>query len=41
MIEAVTQKDRQSVRMEEYVQAERLVCSEVRTLRLVREGEGK
>ena len=41
MTEAVTQKDRQSGAMEDSVQALRLVCSEVRTLRPGREGDRK
>ena len=39
--EAVTQKDRQSGVMVNSVQAARLVCSEVRTLRLGCDGDRK
>ena len=41
MTDAVTQKDRQSGAMVDPVQAVRLVCSEVRTLRLGRNGDRK
>ena len=41
MTEAVTQKDRQSGVMVNSVQAVRLVCSEVRTLRLGCDGDRK
>ena len=41
MTEAVTQKDRQSGAMEDSVQALRLVRSEVRALRLGRDGDRK
>ena len=41
MTDAVTQKDRQSGAMVDPVQAVRLVCSEVRTLRLGCNGDRK
>jgi hypothetical protein len=41
LTDAVTQKDRQSGAMVDPVQAVRLVCSEVRTLRLGRYGDRK
>ena len=41
MTDAVTQKDRQSGAMVDPVQAVRLTCSEVRMLRLGRDGDRK